>query len=46
VIEDNNLRLSLIDGIKPVISIENEMTALNRVYQSVVKEIEPDTGMQ
>lgn len=43
MIEDNNLRLKLIDGIKPINSIDNEMIALNRVYQSVVKEMETDT---
>lgn len=46
VIEDDNLRFYLIDGIKSVNTLENEMTDLNRVYQSVVKKMEPDTGMQ
>jgi glycosyltransferase involved in cell wall biosynthesis len=45
VIEDDNLRLRLIDGIKPVNTIDNEMTALNQVYQNVVNETELDTGM-
>lgn len=43
VIDNDNLRLSLIDGIKPVNTIDDEMTALNRIYKNVVKETGPDT---
>jgi len=41
VIEDYDLRMKLIAGIKPVNTIENEMTDLNRIYQRVVGEVEP-----
>jgi glycosyltransferase involved in cell wall biosynthesis len=41
VIEDFDLRMKLIAGIKPVNTIENEMTDLNRIYQRVVGEMEP-----
>jgi glycosyltransferase involved in cell wall biosynthesis len=37
LIEDDSLRLSLIDGIKPVKTIDDEMRALNQVYQVVLK---------
>jgi glycosyltransferase involved in cell wall biosynthesis len=38
VIEDEDLRMRLVDGIKPVNTIENEMAELVRVYREVVDE--------
>ena len=40
VIEDYDLRMKLIAGIKPVNTIINEMTDLTRIYQRAVGEID------
>ena len=42
VIEDYDLRMKLIAGIKPVNTIINEMTDLTRVYQRAVGEVDQD----
>lgn len=46
LIENDALRSSLIQGINPVNTIENEMADLIQVYQDVVKEMPAVTHMQ